>query len=238
MADEACLADPFEHAPSAEDATAARRVSDLLRGGDVVDDAEFDRLYPPRAQVLSPVHWTPVQVAKRAADFLASSSAARVLDVGSGAGKLCIVGALTTPGTFFGVEERPALAHLAGRVARAVGADRASFLSCPAEAIAWSGFSGFYFYNPFGEQFLPVGKRIDERRRGLRSYGALVRTVIARLHGMPPGTRVATYHGFGGPMPPGFRRVSRERFGSGFLALYVREGPTCMVDDGSAELSP
>ena len=44
------------------------------------------------------MHWTPVHVARRAAQFLVTGPETRVLDVGSGPGKFCLVGALATQG--------------------------------------------------------------------------------------------------------------------------------------------
>jgi hypothetical protein len=77
-----------------------------LHAGDSVSDEEFDRLLPTWARNVSGLHFTPVRVARRAAELLVARAGARVLDVGAGVGKLCIVGALTTQGSFVGVEQR------------------------------------------------------------------------------------------------------------------------------------
>src|SRR4029077_8901586 len=63
-------------------------------------DDEFDSAYDKQIRELSEQHWTPLWVAARVAHLLTRSGATRVLDVGSGAGKFCIVGALSTDAEF------------------------------------------------------------------------------------------------------------------------------------------
>jgi hypothetical protein len=167
-------------------------VLEQLRRGLPVDDAGFDRVYPADVRHLSHVHWTPVAVATLAARFLVGAPGARVLDVGAGAGKLCLIGALVTAGTFHGVEQRATLVEAARAAARLLHAPRTCFEHGDVLDVAWSGFDAFYLYNPFAD-------RLD-------AFDASVRAVQARLDAARPGTRVATYHGFGGAMPPGYRR--------------------------------
>ena len=52
-----------------------------------VEDERFDLIYPPEIRNLSWRHWTPVVVARRAAEFLVSEPETRVLDLGCGPGK-------------------------------------------------------------------------------------------------------------------------------------------------------
>src|SRR4030095_9279555 len=81
-------------------------VSARLRAGLPLEDAHFDRLYPEWAQGLSHVHWTPVAVARRAADLLVTRLGLRVLDGGAGVGDFGLFGALSTGGVFYGIEQR------------------------------------------------------------------------------------------------------------------------------------
>ena len=84
-----------------------------LRAGWELTDLEFDRVYPSWVRRLSDMHWTPVEVARRAAALLAVDPTTRVLDVGSGVGKFCLIGALTTRATFVGIEQRENLVTVA-----------------------------------------------------------------------------------------------------------------------------
>src|SRR5207244_1254082 len=74
----------------------ALAVAAALRSGCPVADGVFDRMFPTELRFVSFQHWTPVAVARRAAELLVGAGARRLLDVGSGPGKFCIVGALTT----------------------------------------------------------------------------------------------------------------------------------------------
>src|SRR5258708_32599839 len=81
-----------------------------------------------KIRALSGQHWTPVAVAARAADLLTRAGATRILDVGAGVGKFCIVGALSTAAEFVGVERREGLVQVARRAAAQVGSKRPPFI--------------------------------------------------------------------------------------------------------------
>src|SRR5262245_45227064 len=103
-------------------------------------DREFDRAYPLRLRRVAALYWTPVRVAELAARFLAPSPRARVLDVGAGGGKVCVVGALVTGARFTGVEHDPALVTAARAAARFHGAARVSFELGGLDAVSWRDF--------------------------------------------------------------------------------------------------
>lgn len=203
-------------------------LKERLASGHEVEDDAVDRLLPPWVSALSEVHWTPVAVAAAAAAFLTDErrQSARVLDVGAGAGKFCVVGAASTGARFEGVERNPALVGVATLLARDIGVDRVHFHCAAMEQLDWQSYHGLYFFNPFGEYFIEDGSKILEGQpRGWRAYAHQVRTAIAKLYLMPTGTRVATYHGLGASLPPGFDLVATERFGTGILRCYIRRDP-------------
>jgi predicted RNA methylase len=209
--------------PATSESIAAR-----LARGEFVSDDDIDAHLPPWVALLSRTHWTPVEVARAAAQFLVGSkgSAAHVLDVGSGAGKFAVVGASCTGARFTGIERRPALVQTARNLAKATDARGAHFLVGRMEDLDWREFDGVYLYNPFGEFFLEAAEVIDAADRTSWSrYVHNVRATVARLYLMPTGTRVATYHGMGGPMPPGYTLVGREPFELGTLRFYERMDP-------------
>jgi hypothetical protein len=193
-----------------------------LRAGEFVGDDDFDAIYPQDVAALSPVHWTPVDVAVRAAHLLAPRPDVRVLDLGAGPGKLCIIGALTTGASFVGIEQRVRLVHIAVRAASALAARRAQFVHANILEIDWQPYDAYYLYNPFVEQMLGG---IDDRVRLERTlYGYYIQEVRSRLRRARTGARVVTYHGFGGELPPGFVLRRRERAGSDELELWIK-GP-------------
>ncbi|MBI3555889.1 MAG: methyltransferase domain-containing protein [Deltaproteobacteria bacterium] len=197
---------------------------ETLRQGALISDKQFDRVYPLELRDLSHRHWTPVRVARRAASFLACTPDTRVLDVGSGLGKFCLVGALTTMAHYFGVEQRKSLADIATAVARQHGVSRAQFLNMNMAEMDWSGFQSFYFYNPFQEQVDPTARLDDSLPCSLQLCELYLALVHARLAAAPAGTRVAAYHGIGLglQMPEGYELVSDHPVGTGNLQLWLK----------------
>lgn len=191
-----------------------------LRGRVAIDDAAFDRLYPDAVRRLSIVHWTPVSVALRAAALLAPIAGMRVLDVGAGAGKLCCLGAVVHGGTWHGIERDPALVEVAAATAHRLGIARCTrFVAGDALAADWRGFDSVYLYNPFESQRFGGG---FARAAAGAGYAEQVAAAEARLGELAPGTRVVTFHGFGGEMPPGFALATLEEVDGGELALWIK----------------
>jgi SAM-dependent methyltransferase len=178
-------------------------VASFLEGKDVLD-AEFDAsLFPSElGGLVSRWNWTPLVVVRRAAALLADGGNLRILDVGSGVGKFCIAGALTTEAWFVGVEQRAYLVEAARESASRSGAERASFIHSNVLDVDFAEFDAFYFFNPFLELIDPPAFPIDRLvPRSPSLHGELVATTCQRLRQARPGTRVVTYGGFGGEMP-------------------------------------
>lgn len=201
-----------------------RLVLSEIRHDGVNDDEYFDRILPDWARGLSRLHWTPVQVARTAAQLLTEGRKdAFILDVGSGAGKFCLVGASVTDARFFGIEHRPHLHALSETLARRYRASRASFMLGEMRHVEWAAFDGVYLYNPFQEYRTPQ-QRIDSTLELRRTdYERYIKVVQEKLAGMEDGTRVVTYHGFGGVMPEGYRRALSEHCYRGPLECWVKE---------------
>lgn len=200
--------------------TAAEAVAAALRDRGELDDAVFDQLYPDHVRRLSIVHWTPVAVARRAAALLAPGRGMRVLDVGSGAGKLCCVAAVGHAATWCGIERDPSLVSVAAELAARLGvADRTQFCAGDALEADWREFDSIYFYNPFESQRFGGG---FARAAGSPGFAAEVAATEARLAELVPGTRIVTFHGFGGAMPTDFTLAGLEDVDGGRLALWIK----------------
>ena len=194
-----------------------------LHVGKKVTDDEFDTVYAHKERSISFRHWTPVVVARRAARLLTGMGATRILDVGAGVGKFCIVGALATEAHFSGVERRGNLVEIARSAAARFGAERTRFTHGNIVDFDCESFDGFYVYNPFQELVEDDPLPIDlTAERSPTLYRTCVGSMTAKLIRAPAGTAVVTFNGFGGPMPPQYRRVCTERFFSAELVLWVR----------------
>ena len=200
----------------------ALALGDGLRRGAPVSDAELDRVFPDELRERSHLHRTPVAVAIRAAELLAPSPDVRVLDDGAGVGKVCLIGALTTGAMWWGIEQDAVQVAAAGHAAWALDvAHRTRFVHGDGSRLAWGEFDAFYFYNPFTTVMLAPHASPFVR------YATIQRTlrrVEQRLAATRPGSRVVTFHGFGGHWPEGFTRLAREPAGDDALELWVREG--------------
>lgn len=194
-----------------------------LRDGRLTD-AELDGIYATPWQAISSRHWTPIEVARRAALWLTEGGARLVLDVGSGVGKVCIVGAGTTEATFVGIEHRATLVRAALAASRVLGVEeRTLFVHAEASLPLMRGYGAIYLFNPFGENLYSSAGQIDGRvplgKERYRRDVALVEQVLAA---MAPGGRVVTYHGFGGHIPDNFSLVRDIPIGSDALKLWVK----------------
>ncbi len=193
----------------------------LQRGRTVREDA-FDGMLEERWRAHSEVHFTPLDVCRRAAAWLSPSGGGRVLDVGCGTGKFCVVASLVSSAHFVGVEQREALVLQARAVARRVGS-RAEFIHADAFDVDWDFFTGLYFYNPFDEIRTGETSRLDATLpQSDERFHACVAEVQARLEQLKPGTRVVTFHGMGGPLPSSYRLAQAQMVGAGMLELWLK----------------
>jgi hypothetical protein len=187
-----------------------------------VVDRVFDEVFPTRARRASRVHWTPVEVAMRAASLLGGKPNAKVLDVGSGIGKFCIVAAAARPGLrVCGVEQRAPFVHVAREAARAIGVD-VEFVHGTLDAHDPASVDGVYLFNPFAENLSSPEDRLDETvELSERRFWQDVESAERFLRAARAGTRVVTYCGWGGTMPRGYRLALRERR-VGTLELWIK----------------
>jgi SAM-dependent methyltransferase len=196
------------------------------------EDDVFDHQLPRRIQVHSTVHFTPVAVARCAARLLAPRPGMRVLDVGSGPGKFCVVAAREVPeATFVGVELRRHLVHMARKLASRMDVQNVSFIHANAMDVDWSTFDAFYFYNPFAEQLHDDAFVLDRSLSFEPSkFVEYVAAARQRLAAAAIGTRVVTYHSFGAPTPQGYDLVESHTIGTDQLELWIKTRHICNVE--------
>lgn len=222
--DQATLEERVRDAILRTDAALADAFESPIRTRFGADDRLLDSLYPQWVQPFSEVHWTPLSVALQAVQLLGPSAGDRVLDMGSGIGKFCVVGGVANPTVeFIGVEQRPRLVRIAQKMAQRLGLDNVHYLHGAIDSIDLTGYDAAYMFNPFGEHMLAHQPQMDGFQ-GLSStrFWELVMLSEQHLDTARPGFRVVTYHGFGGDMPRAYERLGRESAGTDFLELWMK----------------
>lgn len=184
-----------------------------------IEDDSFDSVYPQYLRDISPWHWTPAGVARKAAQMLVQTPGARVLDVGCGPGKFCVLGAATTEGHFTGIEQRGELVRVAKDLVARSEIPRVKILHGNMADLDFSSFDAFYIFNPFEENVRQAFQIDDTVPLKPHLYDTYTQLVASRLAGLRLGTRVVTYGGNAGEIPPGYE-CCRTAFG-GQLKLWV-----------------
>jgi hypothetical protein len=174
--------------------------------GNSLADGEFDQFLRPELVGVSQTHWTPVAVAMRVAEWIHDLGLEQVVDIGSGAGKFCIVAALASGARFIGIEQRPNLVSAARVLAKKFQVeDRVQFISGTFGEDLVPAADAYYFYNPFGENLYGASAQIDRSVDfGLDRYAHDVTAAEQFLRRAPPGTNIFTYNGFGGRVPSNY----------------------------------
>jgi SAM-dependent methyltransferase len=183
-----------------------------LRNGNDVSDEDFDHFFAGRFTEEACHQSTPVAVAMRAARLLTEGKAARVLDIGAGLGKFCIVGALATRGLFTGIEPRPRLVLAARGAAARFGVGRIGFVRGSVVDIDFRFFDGIYLYPP---------QRFDADVPN--DSGSLLKAAWHKLREARKGTRIVTFHS--DEDPPGCELTHAETVGnegSRRLAVFIK----------------
>jgi SAM-dependent methyltransferase len=198
---------------------------------DNMTDAQVDALLPATARLVSPMYWTPVRVARRAAQIFDDLEVVRVLDVGSGPGKFCVVAGARVPRiSFVGIEQRPHLVAAARSLADAVGTTNVSFVHGDATSLPDTSFDGFYVFNSFAENGFSPHNQLDQtvELSPVRLIEDVMR-VERWLATRPVGTVLMTYHGLGGPIPGSYECVHVEAAGTAWLRAW-QKGRDSAVD--------
>jgi SAM-dependent methyltransferase len=198
----------------------------------VADDTSFDLLYPREVRARSSRFWTPVDVARTAAQLLLRAGARNVLDVGAGVGKFALAAAAAAPEMrFVGIEHRPRLVEFARRAAERLELTNVRFQNGDATRAPLWPFDGLYLFNPFAENLFEDAGRFDDSVELTRErFVSDVLRIEAALRAAPVGMAMVTYHGMGGRIPSCYELAADVPARTDWLRLWVKRHPT---DDGS-----
>jgi len=157
-------------------------------------DKHFLDLYPSSFRVANRMHYTPIEVVKKAASFLCQEKKSTILDIGSGIGKFCIPAASIFPeNKFIGIELRPDLNEAANEVKEKLGLSNVTFLQGDIVKFPLRFYNHFYFFNAFYE-FRENAEKLDQQLEftpgNYQKYHAYI---FRSLEKMPIGTKLATF---------------------------------------------
>ncbi len=193
-----------------------------LKAGEVMEDEAFDEaLYPKDLCALSDSYFTSIVIAKKAALFLADRKGTRVLDVGSGVGKFCMIGATITEGFFTGVELRWPLHQLAKRIAQEQQLKNINFIHANINVVDFSLYDAFYFYNPFIENIAPLEKIDDSITLKHDLYKVYTNYVKNQLSLLPVGTKLVIYFSDSRVVPDSY--MAHSKYEMEKLTFWIKE---------------
>ena len=174
-------------------------------------DEQFNQLYPLPMQVLARRHWTPLDVARKVANFLAAENNVRILDIGSGVGKFCLSAAYYKPKAFYyGIEQRRSLISHAETAREILHTENVSFIHGNFTQLDLKNFDHFYFYNAFYENLACTDKIDDSIDYSGELYNYYNRYLFKQLEQKPGGTRLATFHSLEDEVPKSYHEVGSE----------------------------
>jgi len=171
-------------------------------------DSIFDSLYPINIQALAKKHWTPIDVAKTSAEFLAIEPNTKILDIGSGVGKFCLTAAFFHPNNlFFGIEQRKNLVEIANQTQLKLGLKNVLFIDGNVMEMNFNEYHHFYFYNAFFENIAGTEKIDEDISYSLQKYNSYNIFLYKQLQSKPAGTRLVTFHSLENEVPTNFMLV-------------------------------
>ncbi len=170
-----------------------------------MEDEEFNSIYPENVRKHAQGHWTPLDVARIAAEYLVKKPSAKVLDIGSGAGKFCMIGSALTQGFFTGIEQRENLVQVSRKISKYYKLGNVEFIHANILEVPFTDFDSFYFYNAFHENleaFRSIDYSITLNTKYYYLYSEYVKQELSKT---PVGTRLVTYHSALKEVPSSFR---------------------------------
>ncbi|MDZ4727138.1 MAG: methyltransferase domain-containing protein [Leptospira sp.] len=193
-----------------------------IKNGDEISDGEFDKLYPPYFQEISSVQWSPIHICKLVLDLFNLKEEDQLLDVGSGVGKFCFIAAILTKANVTGVEKRKELVQVSNGILKQSKLKNLNFIHKRMEDLDWNQFSCLYFYNPFYENISPHHRIDDEIPEGIKKFSENLNVTKQKLSDLKKGTKIVTYHSFGGKMPSSYKKIKHINLTLGELESWIK----------------
>lgn len=166
---------------------------DKIKAKISISDEEFDALFPDDVRDHSNRHFTSVFLSQKVAEYLSNNEAIEILDVGSGTGKFCLVGASSNNAHYTGVEHRKYFVEIAQNIANKYVIPNARFIHADILSIDFRSYDAFYIFNPFLETYdlsAQMDQSVDLKESDYDVFKTYVHDQLAAKN---IGTRLATY---------------------------------------------
>lgn len=186
-----------------------------------IPDKEFDQIFPPKIRSLSSRHWTPVLVAKIAGNFLCQDDHQKIIDIGSGVGKFCLVaGSLYPNCTFHGVDIRDSFIKLSNKIKTKHSIANVDFDCCDILETDLKEYDGIYFFNSFQEKIDDSSVMDEESAISHELFNVYTQHLYQKFLQMPVGTRLVTYHTAEFCVPENYKMVETHLMGN--VKCYIK----------------
>lgn len=185
-------------------------------------DEDFDKYLPTKLKSLSSSQWTSISVLKEIAKNLDKYSIQEIYDLGSGVGKFCIISSLLAQTSVIGIEKRPDLLQISEELKRKFGAKNTKFILGDFLDLDFSNIGAVYCFNPLYET-MSNKHNIDATQK--KSALLFIQNIIqlkTKFLEMKKGSKIITYHGFGGIMPKEFQKLERIQLELGDMEIWER----------------
>lgn len=169
-------------------------IADYLRLNIPISDKDFDKIYPETIRELSNRHFTEVEVAIKAAQFLVTKPKQKILDIGSGVGKFCFVAGSYTDAQYTGVDYRKNFVQLCDHLTAKHGFKNVNFIYSDIKDINFKNYDNFYFFNSFLEHIdatAQIDKTVSVNIENFKKYFEFL---FKQFETLPNGARIVTYH--------------------------------------------
>lgn len=183
-------------------------VAECLKLNIPIKDKDFDGIYPAYVRTMSKHHFTPIEIAIKAAEFLVTKPKQKILDIGCGVGKFCFVAGAYTEANYTGVDYREHFIDLCRKLTAKHRFKNVDFIHDNIINIDFTLYSAFYFFNPFEEHAdskMRLDDTVEVSPASFKLYSDYVREQFERL---PAGTRIVTYYADMDQIPSSYRLIS------------------------------
>ena len=186
----------------------------------LLSEESFKEMLPDNLKSIAHIFFTPIDVAELATNWLTENKEQKILDIGAGVGKFCIVGARNSNSKFYGIEHRKSLVTIAEKLINHFETTNVTMIHKNILEVNFSEYDGFYFFNSYYENLETEQRLNDEVLLEEELYQTYLDYTEDQLNNLKVGTRLVTYFGNNFEVPNSYQKV-RDAF-EGTLKLWIK----------------